>query len=32
MSDSIVTVTDQNFGSEVSESDGLTIVDFWAVY
>lgn len=32
MSDNIVTVTDQNFGQEVAESGGLTIVDFWAAW
>jgi thioredoxin 1 len=32
MSDKIVTVTDQNFGQEISEANGLTIVDFWAAW
>ena len=32
MSDKIVTVTDQNFGQEISETTGLTIIDFWAAW
>ena len=32
MSEKVLTVTDQNFGQEVGESDGLTIVDFWAAW
>jgi thioredoxin 1 len=30
MSDKVLTVTDQNFSSEVAETDGLAMVDFWA--
>ncbi len=32
MSEKILTVTDQNFGQEVSETAGLTMVDFWAAW
>lgn len=32
MSDRILEVTDQNFGQEVAEADGLMIVDFWAAW
>jgi len=32
MSDKIVTVTDQNFGQEITETSGLTIIDFWAAW
>lgn len=30
MSDKVLTVTDQNFGQEVGEAEGLAMVDFWA--
>ena len=32
MSEKVLEVTDQNFGQEVAEADGLTIVDFWAAW
>jgi thioredoxin 1 len=31
-SDSVMTVTDQTFSEEIEGSDGLSIVDFWAVW
>ena len=30
--ENVLTVTDENFGQEVEQAEGLTLVDFWAVW